>query len=682
MAAAGIPVFVAKPNPYRPGEHFYPASWQEAVPDPAVVDEWQEGWGIAAVGGVGPGDFLDIDPRSGGDLSARELQETGDWPLTFGTQATPSGGTHELITTLGMGKKTGFMPGIDLQGGLVDPDGEGRTHRAFVWIAPTVRKSKVDGELRAYRWVQPPMLELLAEAVESGDGRIEGLRTRVRDAGQGRVPPVNDSAEESQIFSPARRPVSSTRAFSVEEAKRFIEPALATLREAPIGLIEELGMAATLQLEHFVPIFLSPGAAFEMITEALGHTAYDPNGPSSWTADKFLARLDGRRPSTDSWKATLRPETAIQAPTADDVDALLAEMLTLGEVCERPAPAYLVKGLLNLDSEAWMIGAPGTKKSFVVLDMAAHVALGRPWYGLNVTRADVVMLVAEGAGGLSKRVKAWAARHQQLPDNVHVLPRPVQAGDQRAWGVLVEACRRLRPGLIVVDTQARVTVGLEENSATDMGHYVSAVNALKLATGACVLTLHHTGRSGGDARGSSAIDGAQDTEIKIVRSSAMLGELHVEKQKDLEEVPAFPLFFEVVTVGVDEDGDDITSLVLRDPGDPFETASRLFPETEPWESNHGPAVVQLLKVLRDQGGTIGLTKAEARASVVERFYDNDAKKLHKSTWQSAWTRALEKTTKSGDSIAVNISGEKWVVDAEALKEIEDGAFNPSKKDLS
>ena len=31
----------------------------------------------------------------------------------------------------------------------------------------------------------------------------------------------------------------------------------------------------------------------------------------------------------------------------------------------------------------------------------------------------------------------------------------------------------------------------------------------------CVLTVHHTGRSGGDARGSSAIDGAQTTELKV-----------------------------------------------------------------------------------------------------------------------------------------------------------------------
>jgi len=33
----------------------------------------------------------------------------------------------------------------------------------------------------------------------------------------------------------------------------------------------------------------------------------------------------------------------------------------------------------------------------------------------------------------------------------------------------------------------------------------------------CVLTVHHIGRSGSNARGASAIDGAQDTELKLER---------------------------------------------------------------------------------------------------------------------------------------------------------------------
>src|ERR1044072_6425954 len=96
-----------------------------------------------------------------------------------------------------------------------------------------------------------------------------------------------------------------------------------------------------------------------------------------------------------------------------------------------------IQGLLTLDSESWVIGAPGSKKSFVVLDQALHVAEGQPWIGLKTTRGMVVMIVAEGSGGLGARVKAWEAENgRALPADVKVLPRPVQAADLQAWAVL------------------------------------------------------------------------------------------------------------------------------------------------------------------------------------------------------------------------------------------------------
>ncbi|HEY6924946.1 MAG TPA: AAA family ATPase, partial [Steroidobacteraceae bacterium] len=130
------------------------------------------------------------------------------------------------------------------------------------------------------------------------------------------------------------------------------------------------------------------------------------------------------------------------------------------------------------------------------------------------------------------------------------------------WQVLVEACRRIKPVFVVIDTQARVTVGMEENSAKEMGVFIEAAERIRQATGACVGVVHHTGRAGGDARGSSAIDGAQSTELKVVRQDALTGVLKVEKQKDLPEREDMPLFFQSVSLGQDGDGDEVTSLVL------------------------------------------------------------------------------------------------------------------------
>ena len=72
---AGIPVFCAAPDPWRPGEYYLPKQWERTVPSrTAWLDRWRPGYALAMVGGVresGGADMLDFDPRHGGDESKR-----------------------------------------------------------------------------------------------------------------------------------------------------------------------------------------------------------------------------------------------------------------------------------------------------------------------------------------------------------------------------------------------------------------------------------------------------------------------------------------------------------------------------------------------------------------------------------------------------------------------------------
>lgn len=699
LIEAGIAIFAAPPckGPHckidghsgEKGQYDFPKNWQLTIPAIVNLERWRPGWALAMVGGR-VADVLDVDTYNGGDISLAELRSAGHMPRVFGEATSASGGSHFIISATGEPECNGFMPGLDLQSGTKQPNSQGGHSRAFAWIAPTVRPSKVTGELTPYRWVREPDTDALLEWIrtdgESSDESVQGVIDRVRAYRATKNKPrqavtecpddpfISPSRAFDQLFDAATGGGDGRRTFTGEQMEAFIAPALAALREAPIGSIEERGMAATLAVEHFVPAFLTAEAAYERVTQALRHTAYDGR---TWTSDKFLARLDGRRPVLGSWKAEAReghvpaltsgatPHVPHVPPTTDAVDALIAEMLHPAAIISRPPPEPLILGLYNLDSESWIIGKPGCKKSFVVLDQVAHVANGRPWQGLPVTRTRCVMIVAEGAGGLGARMRAWEEAYGPMGDEVYVLPRPVQSGAPQAWAVLVEACRRLRPGFVVVDTQARVTVGLEENNATDMGIFISAIGAIREATGACVLTVHHTGRTGGDARGSSAIDGAQSTEL-TVETDGLVGRLRTTKQKDMEEAPDMPLSFRVVDLGVDERGNPLSSLVLNaEPG----AFDRLAGQEEPeeWEVGHGPAQVQLLKVLRDQGGTIGLTKAEARMAMVQRFHGGEVKALAKTTFYTAWTKVLEKCTAEGEAVVTGVGGAKFAVNTLALE---------------
>jgi hypothetical protein len=663
LIKAGVPVFAAPPCPgqecgragHGDGRHEYdlPVGWQKTVASEVWLERWQPGWALAAVGGV-RADFIDEDPRHGGDGSRAELISLGQWPRVFGVQKTPSGGAHYLISPLGEREANGFMPGLDYQGGM--PDG---TSRAFVWIAPTVRRSKAEetlGQLRGYEWVVEPdlvMLEEFAGSDDSGEGLV--ARLHAHRAPRTRESALSSASGVTQLFGPAP---FGLREYTLAEAFAFCAPAVDALRQAPRGTIEETANATAAALSHFVPAFWSVDEAYGFLLSSLAETDYDPSHPASgWTADKFRAVLDGSRPVADPWVAARRVSPAEAAaafgqaeqvtavPGSPEeaeamVDALLAEMLTPDELSERPAPKALVKGLLTLDSIAWVIGAPGSKKSFVVLDMAAHVVRGELWQGLKVHRGPVVMIVAEGAGGMSTRVRAYQQKHGPIGAGMRVLPRPVQVSDVTGWQVLVEACRRLEPVLVVVDTQARVTVGLEENSARDMGVFIAAAERIRQATGACVMVVHHTGRAGGDARGSSAIDGAQGTELKVVRQDAMTGVLRVEKQKDLQERPEMPLYFERVVVGVDEDGDEVSSLVLLE-ANAFQDAQRAVPVQEEYERESLSVKEMIVRVLTENGEDLGITSAVTRRIVVERFFGQDPKRVRDSTWTTSWGRAAK-----------------------------------------
>lgn len=631
---AGIPVFAAAPDPEHPGEYYLPPAWEKTVPSEVWLEKWRPGWALGAVGGH-VADFLDIDPRNGGNESRRELEIQGDMPRSFGRQRTPSGGTHDLISPTGERKSTGFMPGVDLQSG--DANGAGR---GFVWIAPTVRPSKAPetlGELHAYRWEEKPDLDYLAEFAWGQDESTQGIIARVharRAAPRERSTDTADPMFGGGLYG-------ERRLFTRAEAENFCLPFLADLEQAPIGQIEERANIAAAALSHFVPAVWDAEMAFSVLEQALSRTAYDPDGPSKWTAEKFIPVLDGRRPPLDNWKAELRVTHEETPEPADDaVEALLAEMLTEDELIERPAPQYLIKGLLNLDSEAWTIGEPGCKKSFVVLDQAASIVRGVPWRGHKVHQGPVVIIAAEGASGMSSRVKAYRQKYGPIGEGFRMLPRPVQASNAGAWRVLAEACKRLGAVMVVIDTQARVTVGLKENDATDMGVYVEAVRIMREHTRACVHTIHHTGRNGGDARGSSAIDGAQGTELKVVKDGPLTGRLVVEKQKDMEEGPDVPLTFERVVLGVDEDGDEVSSLVLIEPG--AFAGHEGGQEPEQWVVAAPSVVEQILTALRDHGGERGLTQAEAKGIVLERFHGGRKDALHKSTWSTGWTRALKR----------------------------------------
>src|SRR5690606_17329387 len=98
----------------------------------------------------------------------------------------------------------------------------------------------------------------------------------------------------------------------------------------------------------------------------------------------------------------------------------------------------------------------------------------------------------------------------------------------------------------------------DENSAQDVGAFNAAIAALIENTGACVMIIHHSGKNkNAGARGSSALLGAIDTELEVDEN-----QITARKQRDVEAGEPIGFKLEPMIVGLDEDGDELTSCTV------------------------------------------------------------------------------------------------------------------------
>ncbi len=235
------------------------------------------------------------------------------------------------------------------------------------------------------------------------------------------------------------------------------------------------------------------------------------------------------------------------------------------EFLARKPPGWIVKGLIPQAEIAMVIGEPGAGKSFMALELAAAIARGAPFLGHKSAQGAVLYIAAEGSGGFRNRYDAYCKSRgvTDMPFTImDAAPNLLLHEDALE---VVRIAKSLGPlALIVVDTAAATTPGADENSAKDMGRVIEHCKTIAHTTKALVVLIHHTGKDKSKgARGWSGLKGAADAEIEITRSAAGRV-LRVSKQKDGEDGQQFWFALDVVQIDVDEDGDAITSCVVRE----------------------------------------------------------------------------------------------------------------------
>ncbi len=212
-------------------------------------------------------------------------------------------------------------------------------------------------------------------------------------------------------------------------------------------------------------------------------------------------------------------------------------LLSLADLRNMPPVEPLIEGLLYRDTLAQLSGAPGCYKSFATIAMSCALAVGEPFGDFAIPKAGkVVYVAAEGASGLAPRILAWCevwgVDPAELEDRLFILPMAIQLGDQVDVSEAVDLVQEIQAALLVLDTRARCTLGLDENSATAQGTAIDAADQIRAAAGCTVLSVHHSSRTGGAGRGSNAWDGAVWSDLRM-EGGGLEAKIHCEKHKDV-----------------------------------------------------------------------------------------------------------------------------------------------------
>ena len=254
---------------------------------------------------------------------------------------------------------------------------------------------------------------------------------------------------------------------------------------------------------------------------------------------------------TSALTPKLRPDTRYKMKSASDV--------------LRTNPIkWRIKGVIPERGIAAIFGPSGSGKSFLVVDMAINIAKGADWFDYRTKSCPVVYVCLEGEAGLSVRLAAFRTKGS-IPKGIEFIDQPVNLLDTKDLRDLVQAIRvnLMGEGIVIIDTLNRAVPGMDENSSVDMGQAINACKLIQQGVGGLVLLVHHSGKDATKGmRGHSSLHAALDAAIEVKR----LGddrEWSVAKAKDGVDGKSHPFMLEVAYMGEDEDGDPITSCVIR-----------------------------------------------------------------------------------------------------------------------
>lgn len=211
--------------------------------------------------------------------------------------------------------------------------------------------------------------------------------------------------------------------------------------------------------------------------------------------------------------------------------------ITVSDCMEIIPRNYILDGLIEAETITLFSGKEKIGKTYVLLDMALHMAAGLPWLeletmsdtkgrilwlNLDMSRATAMRRVYQVTHGIKE---AFDKRDPNLFDNFLMLDGQSFRdpgydnleffGQSNAFDALKDHIIQQNVKVCFIDNLIQIEGAAEENSSNDIQRVFNRVKQLRDETHCSFILIHHTTKDGGRGRGSGDIFAETDLNLQL-----------------------------------------------------------------------------------------------------------------------------------------------------------------------
>ena len=199
------------------------------------------------------------------------------------------------------------------------------------------------------------------------------------------------------------------------------------------------------------------------------------------------------------------------------------------EKADFPEPDWLAPGLIPKGMLSMVVADPKIGKSVLVHGLCIAGPTAGIWLGVPIERTHSLYINWEDPPGLTRERARQQMAGEPLPRGYFIKEPPFgrSVNDMRPW--IVKKIEQHSIGLVVIDPLAIAARWKDENDPYETGVIMSNLQEIAVRTGAAVVAVHHSTKTGGEwgkeVRGSGGIFGAVMSLLSLKRKADGLFDL-------------------------------------------------------------------------------------------------------------------------------------------------------------